>query len=83
MNCIVTKGSINYEVIGSGFPILILHSMGTDHRSMKSWLEPIFNNLIGFQRIYIDLPSHGRSLIPFWIKPVICFKLKNVNSYKN
>ena len=63
MNCIVAKGSINYEVIGSGFPILILHSMGTDHRSMKSWLEPIFSNLIGFQRIYIDLPAHGRSLI--------------------
>ncbi|WML24631.1 alpha/beta hydrolase [Neobacillus sp. OS1-33] len=63
MNCLVTKGSIHYEIIGSGSPILILHAMGTDHRSMKSWLEPIFKNLIGFQRIYIDLPAHGRSLI--------------------
>ncbi|WP_144554913.1 alpha/beta fold hydrolase [Bacillus sp. X1(2014)] len=63
MNCLVTNGSINYEMIGSGFPLLILHSMGTDHRSMKAWLEPVFNELIGFQRIYIDMPAHGRSLI--------------------
>ena len=63
MNCLVTKGSIYYEIIGSGFPIIIMHSMGTDHRSMKAWIEPIFNNIQGFQRIYIDLPAHGRSTI--------------------
>ncbi|WP_064093964.1 alpha/beta fold hydrolase [Rossellomorea aquimaris] len=63
MNCLVTKGSIYYEVVGNGFPIVILHSMGTDHRSMKTWIEPIFNDIEGFQRIYIDLPAHGRSLI--------------------
>lgn len=54
MNCIVTKGNINYEVFGSGFPIIIMHSMGTDHRSMIPWIEPIFESLQGFQRIYID-----------------------------
>jgi pimeloyl-ACP methyl ester carboxylesterase len=63
MNCLVIKGSIYYEMVGSGFPILIMHSMGTDHRSMKAWIEPIFNNIQGYQRIYIDLPAHGRSLI--------------------
>jgi hypothetical protein len=36
MNYLVTKGSIYYEIVGSGFPILIMHSMGTDHRSMKA-----------------------------------------------
>lgn len=61
--CVVTKGSINYEVIGHGFPIVMMHSLGTDYRSMKSWLEPIFNNVQGFQRIYIDLPAHGQSEI--------------------
>jgi len=59
----VAKGSINYERFGRGFPILILHSMGTDHRSMKPWLEPIFSQLQGVQRIYIDLPAHGKSCI--------------------
>jgi pimeloyl-ACP methyl ester carboxylesterase len=63
MDCLVSKGSIHYEIVGSGFPILMLHSMGTDYRSMKAWLEPIFNNLQGIQRIYIDLPAHGKSLI--------------------
>lgn len=63
MNCLVKKGSINYEIIGSGFPIIIMHAMGTDLRSMKAWIEPIFNDFNGFQRIYIDLPAHGKSLI--------------------
>lgn len=63
MNCLVAKGTINYETYGDGFSLLILHSMGTDHRSMKAWMEPIFNDLHGFQRIYIDLPAHGHSLI--------------------
>ena len=63
MDCKVRKGSIHYEVIGEGFPLLILHAMGTDHRSMKGWLEPVFNKAEGFQRVYIDLPAHGRSYI--------------------
>ncbi|MBM7663108.1 pimeloyl-ACP methyl ester carboxylesterase [Bacillus mesophilus] len=60
--CQVSKGSIHYEVVGSGLPILFLHSMGSDHRSMK-WLEPVFQKHEGFQRIYIDLPAHGLSTI--------------------
>jgi pimeloyl-ACP methyl ester carboxylesterase len=63
MNCLVTNGNIYYEIVGSGFPILIMHSMGTDHRSMKTWIEPIFENIQGYQRIYIDLPAHGLSFI--------------------
>ncbi|KAA0770902.1 alpha/beta hydrolase [Bacillus sp. AR2-1] len=63
MECLVAKGSIYYETVGNGFPILIMHSMGTDHKSMKAWIEPIFDEIQGFQRIYIDLPAHGRSLI--------------------
>jgi pimeloyl-ACP methyl ester carboxylesterase len=63
MNCKVKMGSIFYEVIGDGTPLLILHSMGTDHRSMKAWIEPIFKHINGYQRIYIDLPAHGKSVI--------------------
>ncbi|WP_336769887.1 alpha/beta hydrolase [Bacillus bombysepticus] len=63
MDCSVSKGSIYYETVGAGFPVLIMHSMGTDHKSMKAWIEPIFNGIQGFQRIYIDLPAHGLSLI--------------------
>ncbi|MGN5650449.1 alpha/beta fold hydrolase [Bacillus sp. Brlt_9] len=63
MNCPVRKGSIYYEIIGSGFPLLIMHSMGTDHNSMKVWIEPLFDEVQGYKRVYIDLPAHGRSLI--------------------
>lgn len=63
MHCKVRKGTIHYEVCGEGFPILILHSMGTDYRSMKMWMEPIFSSIQGFQRYYIDLPAHGLSKI--------------------
>lgn len=31
MQCNVEFGTIHYEVIGEGFPLLILHSMGTDY----------------------------------------------------
>ncbi|WP_192600782.1 alpha/beta fold hydrolase [Sporosarcina limicola] len=40
-----------------------MHSMGTDHRSMVSWIEPIFEKVPDFQRIYIDLPAHGGSVV--------------------
>lgn len=59
----VRKGTIFYESIGEGFPIVFLHSMGTDHRSMKAWAEPIFENMKDFKRIYVDIPAHGLSNI--------------------
>jgi pimeloyl-ACP methyl ester carboxylesterase len=53
-----------YEALGHGHPLIILHSMGTDHRSMKAWIEPIFEPSEDVQRIYVDLPAHGRSVCP-------------------
>ncbi|WNB91092.1 alpha/beta hydrolase [Bacillus sp. NEB1478] len=63
MICSVSKGSLFYEIVGEGFPIVILHAMGTDHRSMKAWVEPIFEKITGYKRIYVDLPAHGYSQI--------------------
>jgi pimeloyl-ACP methyl ester carboxylesterase len=57
------KETIYYESIGEGFPIIFLHSMGTDHRSMKAWAEPIFENMKDYKRIYVDIPAHGLSNI--------------------
>jgi pimeloyl-ACP methyl ester carboxylesterase len=61
--CKVTKGTISYDIQGEGFSMIFLHAMGADHRSMKAWVEPIFANLPGYQRIYVDLPAHGGSAI--------------------
>jgi pimeloyl-ACP methyl ester carboxylesterase len=63
MECRVTYGKIHYEVLGEGKPIVILHSMGTDHRAMSAWLEPLFSEDSFFKRIYVDLPAHGSSTI--------------------
>lgn len=63
MEYLVSNGCINYERIGEGSPLFILHGMGTDHRAMKAWMEPIFDNVTGWERIYIDLPAHGGSKI--------------------
>jgi pimeloyl-ACP methyl ester carboxylesterase len=57
------KETIYYESFGEGFPIIFLHSMGTDHRSMKAWAEPIFENMKDFKRVYVDIPAHGLSNI--------------------
>ncbi|WP_339148876.1 MULTISPECIES: alpha/beta hydrolase [unclassified Sutcliffiella] len=51
-----------YHIEGDGYPVLILHAMGTDHHAMKKWIEPIFAAKEGFQRIYVDLPWHGQSV---------------------
>jgi pimeloyl-ACP methyl ester carboxylesterase len=59
----VCRGSIFYKTVGEGFPIVILHAMGTDHRSMMAWLEPIFEKYEDYKRIYVDLPAHGQSSI--------------------
>ncbi|MCR8848433.1 alpha/beta hydrolase [Rossellomorea sp. SC111] len=61
MNCKVRMGRIYYEERGEGDLLLILHSMGTDHRAMMAWIEPIFKDINGYRRIYIDIPAHGQS----------------------
>ncbi|MBB6453783.1 pimeloyl-ACP methyl ester carboxylesterase [Salirhabdus euzebyi] len=63
MECLVKTGIIHYESYGQGKNIIILHAMGTDHRSMKGWLEPVFEKVAGWRRLYIDLPAHGKTII--------------------
>lgn len=52
---------INYEVIGNGVPILILHGLGCDMELMKACMEPVFAKCSEYRRIYIDLPGMGKS----------------------
>jgi pimeloyl-ACP methyl ester carboxylesterase len=53
--------SINFKVVGEGFPIVILHGWSLDHQTMLNSLEPVFENRNGWKRIYIDLPGMGGS----------------------
>ena len=61
MECKLEQGTIHYETYGDGRPMLVLHGGYLDHRHMVSVIEPLFGHHAGWQRIYPDLPGHGRS----------------------
>ena len=52
---------IDYEVIGEGIPVLIIHGWGISKLTMKAAFEPVFSKLEGYKRYYIDLPGMGKS----------------------
>lgn len=54
-------GIIDYEIIGSGMPVLIIHGWGISKLTMKGAFEPVFTELDGYKRYYIDLPGMGDS----------------------
>ncbi len=63
MKCRLTKGEVNYEVRGSGRPLLVLHGGYLDHRHIVNVMEPSFNESSKWQRVYPDLPGHGQTSI--------------------
>jgi len=67
MECKIKNLSINYEIIGEGKPIVMVHGYYTDHRLMMGCMEPIFRVNDGYRRIYIDLPGMGKSESADWI----------------
>lgn len=67
MECKIKDISINYEIIGNGKPIIMLHGYSVDHRLMRGCMEPIFNDKSDYKRIYIDLPGMGKSESAEWI----------------
>ena len=54
-------GIIDYDVIGTGIPVLIIHGWGISKITMKGAFEPVFTKLDGYKRFYIDLPGMGNS----------------------
>ena len=68
MECKIKNVSVNYEIIGNGKPIIMLHGYYVDHRVMAGCMEPVFNGREGYKRIYLDLPGMGKSGSAEWIK---------------
>ena len=54
-------GIIDYEIIGEGSPVLVIHGWGISRLTMKAAFEPVFTTLDGYKRYYIDLPGMGDS----------------------
>ncbi len=67
MECIVKNLAIHYESIGQGQPVLLIHGYHVDHRLMSGCLEPIFQEVHGYRRIYMDLPGMGKTKSAPWI----------------
>ncbi len=49
---------------GDGLPLVALHGAGVDHREVMACLEPVFDRVAGYRRIYPDLPGMGRTPAP-------------------
>jgi pimeloyl-ACP methyl ester carboxylesterase len=67
MECVVRNLSLYYEDVGEGTPVLLLHGYHVDHRIMSGCMEPLFEGLTGYRRIYVDLPGMGRTK-PGWVQ---------------
>lgn len=61
MQCDTDKATIDYEEVGEGRPILLLHGWTMDRRVEADTYEKIFAARPGWRRIYPDLPGMGRS----------------------
>jgi pimeloyl-ACP methyl ester carboxylesterase len=55
---------VHYVEHGEGSPVLALHGTGVDHREVMACLDPVFDALTGYRRIYVDLPGMGRTPAP-------------------
>ena len=68
LECQLDNATIMYQSYGEGNPIIIMHGGGpNDHQYMVGNLEPLFEKRAGWQRIYLDLPGHGKTKWPQWI----------------
>lgn len=68
MECKLNKLTINYEIIGEGEPIIMIHGYYADHNIMMGCMEPIFKDLKGYKRIYFDLPGMGDTKSSEYVK---------------
>ncbi|MDF2989121.1 MAG: alpha/beta hydrolase family protein [Eubacterium sp.] len=67
MECNLKDISVYYEEYGEGIPIIMIHGFTLNHKMMVGCMEPIFNTLPGFKRIYLDLPGMGGTKGEKWI----------------
>ncbi len=60
--------TFDYEIIGSGKPVIMVHGFGVDREVMRGCMEPVFKKRTGWKRIYFDLPGMGKTRGAKWIK---------------
>jgi len=60
--------TFDYEIIGSGKPVIMIHGFEVDREVMRACMEPVFDKKTGWKRIYFDLPGMGKTNGAKWIK---------------
>jgi pimeloyl-ACP methyl ester carboxylesterase len=70
LNQVVAIQGIEIAVheVGQGTPLLVIHGWSADHRYMAADIEPNFFSSSSWRRIYFDLPGHGTTIAPEWLK---------------
>ncbi len=69
MQCRVRGLDVFCEVAGVGRPIVMVHGMGVDSRTMKGCMERVFaGRSDAWRRVYFDLPGMGRTRGVDWIR---------------
>jgi len=61
MVCSVRDIPLHYEEYGEGKPVLCIPGYRLDYRMMADPFEPIFSEMQGYRRIYIDMPGTGKT----------------------
>ena len=59
--------SLHYTIYGDGYPMILLHGFGPDHRLMTGCLEPLLQPRSGWKRMYLDLPGMGKTPGKEWL----------------
>lgn len=54
--------TLSSHEIGEGLPVLVIHGWQMEGRAEELDFEPIFSQIKGLKRIYIDLPGMGTTL---------------------
>lgn len=67
MECSLENITVHYEVFGEGKPMIILPGWGLNTRLTAYEAEPYFQGRVGWKRIYIDPPGHGKTPGKDWI----------------
>jgi len=60
--------AFDYEIVGEGVPLVMIHGFGVDRETMRGCMEPLFKNRTGWKRVYFDLPGMGKTKGPKWIQ---------------
>ena len=53
--------TLHVQPHGKGRPLVVLPSFSLNHAAMATTVEPVFADLHGWRRLYVDLPGTGGS----------------------